>query len=91
MQHHHADPGVFIRSMATRGATGGLARTTADLARLFDAAGNDFVIVETVGVGQDEVEIAGLAQMSRWWCWCPAWATMFRRSKPASWRSPTSS
>jgi LAO/AO transport system kinase len=64
MQQHHADPGIFIRSMATRGITGGVARATADLARLMDAAGRDFVIVETVGVGQDEVEIAGLAQVT---------------------------
>jgi LAO/AO transport system kinase len=61
MQRHHADPGIFIRSMATRGSTGGLARATADLVTLMDAAGRDWVIVETVGVGQDEVEIAGLA------------------------------
>ena len=61
---HHADPGVFIRSMATRGASGGLARATADLARLLDAAGNDYVLIETVGVGQDEIEIARLAQVT---------------------------
>jgi LAO/AO transport system kinase len=61
MQAHHGDPGVFIRSMATRGAAGGLARATADLALLLDAAGRDYVIIETVGVGQDEVEIAGVA------------------------------
>jgi 5'-methylthioadenosine phosphorylase len=64
MQEHHADPGVFIRSMATRGALGGLARATADLVTLMDAAGRDFVIIETVGVGQDEIEIAGLAQVT---------------------------
>src|SRR5690242_10390308 len=62
MQRHHADPGIFIRSMATRGITGGLARATAEMARLMDAAGKDYVLIETVGVGQDEVEIAGLAQ-----------------------------
>jgi LAO/AO transport system kinase len=62
MQQHHADPGIFIRSMATRGTTGGLARATEDLVRLMDAAGRDYVVIETVGVGQDEVEIAGLAQ-----------------------------
>jgi LAO/AO transport system kinase len=61
MQAHHGDPGVFIRSMATRGAAGGLARATADLAQLLDAAGRDYVIIETVGVGQDEVEVAGVA------------------------------
>jgi LAO/AO transport system kinase len=64
MQSHHADPGIFIRSMATRGGLGGLARATAGLARLLDAAGRDYVIIETVGVGQDEVEISGLAQVT---------------------------
>ena len=64
MQAHHADPGVFIRSMATRGSVGGLARATGDMVRLMDAAGKDFVIVETVGVGQDEIEIAGLAHVT---------------------------
>jgi len=64
MQRHHADPGVFIRSMATRGATGGLARTSATLSRLFRATGFDFVIIETVGVGQDEVDVAALADVT---------------------------
>ena len=64
MTRHHADPGVFIRSMATRGALGGLAGATADLALLMDAAGRDDVFIETVGVGQDETEIAGLAQVT---------------------------
>jgi GTPase len=64
MQQHHADPGIFIRSMATRGTSGGIAKTTADLARLMDAAGRDDVLIETVGVGQDEVEIARLAQVT---------------------------
>jgi LAO/AO transport system kinase len=53
------DPGVFIRSMATRGELGGLARAAADAVDLMDAAGRDPIFVETVGVGQDEVEIAG--------------------------------
>ncbi len=61
MQAHHDDPGVFIRSMATRGWLGGLARATTDLVLLLDAAGRDVVIVETVGVGQDEVDVARLA------------------------------
>ncbi len=64
MQRHHADPGVFIRSMATRGATGGLARASAALARLFRSAGFDFVVIETVGVGQDEVDVAALADVT---------------------------
>jgi LAO/AO transport system kinase len=64
MQEHHADPGIFIRSMATRGSTGGLARATADLAVLLDAAGRDFVMIETVGVGQSEIEIAEIAQVT---------------------------
>ena len=61
MLAHHADPGVFIRSMATRGWLGGLAAATTDMALLLDAAGKEVVLVETVGVGQDEVEIAKLA------------------------------
>ncbi len=61
MQAHFADPGVFIRSMATRGNLGGLAAATSDLVLLLDAAGFDAILIETVGVGQDEVEIAGLA------------------------------
>jgi LAO/AO transport system kinase len=64
MQQHHGDPGVFIRSMATRGAAGGLARATADLARLLRGAGFDYVLIETVGVGQDEVAIASLADVT---------------------------
>jgi LAO/AO transport system kinase len=64
MQQHHADPGIFIRSMATRGESGGVARATADLARLMDAAGKDWVLIETVGVGQDEIAIASLAQVT---------------------------
>jgi len=64
MQQHHADPGVFIRSMATRGIPGGIARATADLVTLLDAAGRDVVIIETVGVGQSEVEVARLAQVT---------------------------
>lgn len=61
MQELTADPGVFIRSMATRGALGGLAPTTNDLATVLDAAGKDVVIIETVGAGQDEVEVASTA------------------------------
>jgi GTPase len=61
MLSHHADSGVFIRSMATRGCLGGLAAATTDMTLLLDAAGKDVVLIETVGVGQDEVEIAKLA------------------------------
>ena len=64
MQSHHADPGIFIRSMATRGSLGGLAESTAGLVRLFSAAGWDVVIVETVGVGQAEVAVAQLAAIT---------------------------
>jgi LAO/AO transport system kinase len=61
MQDHALDPDVFIRSMASRGHLGGLAWTTPQALRVLDAAGCDVVLVETVGVGQSEVEIAGLA------------------------------
>ena len=64
MLAHHADPGVFIRSMATRGWLGGLAAATTDMAVLLDAAGKEIVLIETVGVGQDEVEIAKLADVT---------------------------
>jgi len=64
MQGHASDAGVFIRSMATRGHLGGLARATADAALVLDAAGRDYVIIETVGVGQDEVDIVRLADVS---------------------------
>jgi len=61
MMELHSDPGVFMRSMATRGVMGGLARSTLDVVLLLDAFGKDVVMVETVGVGQDEVEIARAA------------------------------
>jgi LAO/AO transport system kinase len=61
MQRHAPDAGVFIRSMATRGQLGGLARATADAGIVLDAAGFDYVVIETVGVGQDEVDIARTA------------------------------
>jgi LAO/AO transport system kinase len=64
MQEHHSDPGVFIRSMATRGQLGGVASATLDLALLLDAAGWDFVLIETVGVGQDEIDVARLADVT---------------------------
>jgi LAO/AO transport system kinase len=61
MQDHAVDPGVFIRSLATRGSLGGLSRATSDVTRVLDAMGKDVILVETVGVGQDEVDIASLA------------------------------
>ncbi|HTP52107.1 MAG TPA: methylmalonyl Co-A mutase-associated GTPase MeaB [Anaeromyxobacteraceae bacterium] len=61
MQEHALDPGVFIRSLATRGHLGGLSRATADVVQVLDAMGKDVILVETVGVGQDEVEVAELA------------------------------
>ena len=64
MLAHHADAGVFIRSMATRGWLGGLASATTDMTLLLDASGKDVVLIETVGVGQDEVEIAKLADVT---------------------------
>jgi len=64
MQEHHADPGIYIRSMATRGSLGGLARSTADVATVLDASGRDLVLIETVGVGQDEIDIVRLADIT---------------------------
>jgi len=64
MQDHFADSGIYIRSMATRGSLGGLARTTADVASVLDASGRDVILIETVGVGQDEVEIVRLADIT---------------------------
>jgi LAO/AO transport system kinase len=64
MQSHAEDTGVFIRSMATRGHLGGLAGTTAEAAIVMDAAGFDIIIIETVGVGQDEVDIVRMADIS---------------------------
>ena len=64
MQEHFADPGIYIRSMATRGSLGGLARTTADVASVLDASGRDIILIETVGVGQDEVDIVRLADIT---------------------------
>lgn len=61
MQDHAGDEGVFIRSLATRGNLGGLSRAASDSVRIMDAMGKDLIIVETVGVGQDEIDIAGLA------------------------------
>jgi LAO/AO transport system kinase len=64
MMAHHADPGIFIRSMATRGFLGGLARTTTDVVTALDASGKDVILIETVGVGQDEVDVVRLADVT---------------------------
>jgi len=64
MQRHATDEGVFIRSLATRGALGGLSRSTQDIVNVMDAMGKDIILVETVGVGQDEVEIVNTAHTS---------------------------
>ena len=64
MQDHYNDPGIYIRSMATRGSLGGLARATADAATVLDASGRDLIMIETVGVGQDEVDIVRLADVT---------------------------
>jgi len=61
MQDHALDTGVFIRSLATRGQLGGLSRATSDCVRVLDAMGKDVVLIETVGVGQDEIEVCRLA------------------------------
>ena len=64
MQDHFSDQGIYIRSMATRGSLGGLARTTADVATVLDASGRDMILIETVGVGQDEIDIVRLADIT---------------------------
>jgi LAO/AO transport system kinase len=64
MQRHSVDEGVFIRSLATRGSLGGLSRSTNDVIKVMDAMGKDIILVETVGVGQDEVDIVNTAHTS---------------------------
>ena len=64
MQDHFSDPGIYIRSMATRGSLGGLARATADVSQVLDASGRDIVMIETVGVGQDEVDVVRVADIT---------------------------
>src|SRR5512136_1540986 len=64
MQRHSTDEGVFIRSLATRGCLGGLSRSTQDVVNVMDAMGKEIILVETVGVGQDEVEIVNTAHTS---------------------------
>jgi LAO/AO transport system kinase len=63
-QNYHGDPGFYARSMATRGSLGGLALSTADVALVLEASGKDVILIETVGVGQDEIEIARLADIT---------------------------
>ncbi|MBW4027883.1 MAG: methylmalonyl Co-A mutase-associated GTPase MeaB [Acidobacteria bacterium] len=64
MQERVADPGIYVRSMATRGALGGLARATADVVSVIEASGRDTILIETVGVGQDEINIVRLADIT---------------------------
>ncbi len=64
MQDHYGDHGVFIRSMASRGGPGGLAKTSSALAQVFRGAGFEYIIIETVGAGQDEIEIASHADVT---------------------------
>jgi LAO/AO transport system kinase len=64
LREHASDPGFYARSMATRGALGGLALATADAALVLEASGKDVILIETVGVGQDEIEIARLADIT---------------------------
>lgn len=64
MERHHADAGVYTRSMATRGAMGGLAHAAVDAAMLIEASGRDRILIETVGVGQDEIDIVRLADIT---------------------------
>lgn len=64
MQDHFSDSGIYIRSMATRGSLGGLAGTTADVATVLDASGRHLIMIETVGVGQDEIDIVRLADIT---------------------------
>ena len=71
MQAHAGDSGVYVRSMATRGHLGGLAQATGDAVVVLDAAGHDVIVIETVGVGQGEVEIARTADVSRGY---PQWS-----------------
>ncbi len=91
MQDHALDPEVYIRSMASRGHLGGLSWTTPQAIRVLDAAGCDVVLVETVGVGQSEVEIAGPGRHLRRAAGTRAWVTASRPPRRASSRSATSS
>ena len=90
MGEHATDSGVFIRSMATRGHLGGLAWATPHALRVLDAAGCDVVLIETVGVGQSEIEIVALADTTVVLL-APGRATACKRPRPVSSRWPTSS
>ena len=85
MRDLSGDPGIFIRSMAARGSLGGLAPTTASMVQVFDAAGFEIIMIETVGAGQAEVDIARLAILHSWLRRLD-WATRSRQSKLASLR-----
>ncbi len=90
MQDHATDPGVFIRSMASRGHLGGLALAVPEAVRLLDAVGRPWILLETVGVGQVEVEVAGQADTTVVVI-NPGWGTRFRPTRPVCSRWPTSS
>src|SRR5271167_4613121 len=64
MREHEADPGFYLRSMATRGSLGGLARSSAEVAAVIEASGKQRLLLETVGVGQDEIDIVRLADVT---------------------------
>src|SRR5438132_1664586 len=96
MQAHAADDGVFIRSMATRGHLGGLARATGDAALVLDAAGCDVIVIETVGLGQDELDIVraadrgastGCASSCRSGSWITSSVTYLRPASSRRWSS----
>ena len=88
MLRHHADSGVFVRSLASRGALGGLSARTMAVLALLEGGGFDWIILETVGVGQSEVDVAAACDHTCWWSRPPG-ATACRRSRPASWRLRT--
>ena len=90
MNRHADDDGVFIRSLATRGHMGGISRSTGDVVNVLDAMGMDVVIIETVGVGQDEIDIVRMAHTTVV-VMVPGLGTTSRRSRRGSWRSATCS
>jgi LAO/AO transport system kinase len=88
MQDITNDEGVFVRSMATRGTLGGLSKATADTIKILDAFGKDFILIETVGVGQDEIDIVRTAD-STVLISVPGMAMRSRPSRRGSWKSGT--